>query len=439
MMIDRYWILVHDGRCKRVLLQHSQDAWGLPHFDLDEPHVWQDVSHVNRWVLQRWRLNVTTLRCLHVARVARCHRVDKVYVLETHDPTWVPPTDMRWFSIGNLDDVVWPSPNQKAWVEEWLASDPAAPWYRPGWWREAQFWFQQQLVQSGNRPVPPVEQLRSWGRAQLLHAGRVYMKAVPPMFAHELRITKELADYYPGHFPQVLALDRERNWFLMADVGDRSLAQVRQFASWEQTVQALARIQVELAKHGDWLLGLGCPERRLDSMAAQIDPLLADTEAMQIGCPAGLTEHEGASLRALAPQLKRWCRQLADYAVPYSLEHGDFWSCQVLLYRNKPVFIDWSDSSLAHPFFSLVTLLQDIENELPAVLNARERLRDAYLAQWASYQSHPKLVEAYEIARPLAMLHLALIYYRTILPGLSASWEMENMLPWFLKKLVEFA
>lgn len=47
-----------------------------------------------------------------------------------------------------------------------------------------------------------------------------------------------------------------------------------------------------------------------------------------------------------------------------------------------------------------------------------------------------RLIEAFELARPLASLHQAIKYQQTIIPQIEAKWEWERMVPYFLKRLV---
>jgi hypothetical protein len=58
-------------------------------------------------------------------------------------------------------------------------------------------------------------------------------------------------------------------------------------------------------------------------------------------------------------------------------------------------FVDWGDSSIAHPFFSLVVTFRFLEefNQLAPDDPWFRRLRDAYLEPWGS-----GLQEAFEIA-----------------------------------------
>jgi hypothetical protein len=54
--------------------------------------------------------------------------------------------------------------------------------------------------------------------------------------------------------------------------------------------------------------------------------------------------------------------------------------------RNQLRLLDWGDSSVAHPFFSLVVTFRFLEeiNKLPPSDAWFARLRDAYLEPWGS-------------------------------------------------------
>ena len=65
------------------------------------------------------------------------------------------------------------------------------------------------------------------------------------------------------------------------------------------------------------------------------------------------------------------------------------------------------------------------------------RLRQAYLEPWTAYAPMSKLAALYALAQKVAALHHALIYHRDILPHMQARWEMERMLPYYLRILLK--
>ncbi|MFZ2414312.1 MAG: hypothetical protein WAW16_08870, partial [Candidatus Cryosericum sp.] len=163
--------------------------------------------------------------------------------------------------------------------------------------------------------------------------------------------------------------------------------------------------------------------------------LLEDTVAMKPGTPDGLSMKQIHALHYRARALKIAAHRLGTLRLPVSLDHGDLWAGQIIAGETNPVFIDWSDASLSHPFFSMA-FFSDNEEMRPYLgdaPDAPEQLRDAYLEPWTVYEPHEILTQAWSIACSLAPLNTALLYHDRILPGLEVKWEMEDIIPFFLR------
>lgn len=443
-----YYAIIPHPTAPHILMFPSATGWRLPHFERAERRFWQEVGHVNQILRDHLGIAVTVLRCVLIDYRPATEHVVKIYAMENHSPDWTPP-DGRWVGRAELADLELAEPDHRTVIADWFAWSDAMetplrpPWFAPGWFAAATDWIAAQLQRLGIAATGPVEQVRSWQRSAILRvattAGHCYFKAVPPMFAHEPRLTAELAARNPQHFPAVLALDPARRWMLMQDVGGATLDQVREVERWEAALRDFARLQIAWVGQEERLIGLGCPDRRLARLAGQIDRLFADTAAMLPGRPAGLSAAEIDRLRGLAPRLRAMCSDLAGYNLPSSLEHGDFWAGQIVVNGDRSIFIDWSDSSLAHPFFSMLFFLVEIEDFFPRAPDVRTRLRDAYLQPWVRYAPMDRLVEAFELSQPLAALHHALIYHELVLPNMEIKWEMELMLPFYLKMLLRLS
>ncbi|HYN90239.1 MAG TPA: hypothetical protein VER55_17010, partial [Ardenticatenaceae bacterium] len=55
---------------------------------------------------------------------------------------------------------------------------------------------------------------------------------------------------------------------------------------------------------------------------------------------------------------------------------------------------------------------------------------------WSAHAPRHQLLQAFELSQRLAPLHHALFYHQLILPNMEIRWEMENMVPFFLKMLL---
>jgi hypothetical protein len=90
-----------------------------------------------------------------------------------------------------------------------------------------------------------------------------------------------------------------------------------------------------------------------------------------------------------------------------------------------PIYFDWSDSSLAHPFFSAANFLEfdDIPHTLLPISDLRTRLRDAYLEPWTIYEPIERLAAAFTLAQQVAPVHHALTYHLLVLPAMESLVE----------------
>jgi len=246
-----------------------------------------------------------------------------------------------------------------------------------------------------------VEVLKSWALSVVFRlespVGAAVFKAIPSELAREADVLLHLAGCVPEHVPEILASDRARGWVLMRDPGEGTLAN-QPLERWEAAVAAYARLQVACLAECPALRALGVP--LLDGAA-----LLERYRRM---CEQGISLLEPDEQRAFAAQDERVRERidaLARSPVPTTLEHGDYWSENVLCDGDRYRVIDWDAASVAPAFFSLPPLL------IARTADEQRRLRDAYLGPWQSLGSAAELARWYELARPLAALHHAAGYH----------------------------
>jgi hypothetical protein len=217
----------------------------------------------------------------------------------------------------------------------------------------AQEWVAETLAQHGLSPTGPLEVVKRRPWATVLRAptssGVVYFKANAPGGRHEPALARELARAWPDRVPAPLAADPERGWMLTLDHG-RRLADVvpgdRLLATWEELLPRYAEIQLAAVETPERWLALGVPDRRLERLPAAAEALVRGS--------ADLADDERARMLALLPELEAVCGELASLPAAASLEHGDLHGNNVLVGRGAHWFFDWADSSVSHPFFSLL-------------------------------------------------------------------------------------
>ena len=313
------------------------------------------------------------------------------------------------------------------------------PWALDGWSEEMSAWIDTRLADAGIRRRGPVRQVRAWARAALLtidsDRGRLWAKAVPSVFAHEIAVTELLADVDPGIVPPVVAADRGLGRIITEHVEGSTLSVIGDDpVVWTATLSRLAEIQRVLAADLDALRVAGVAAAPLDRLAVSVPALLADDDLLRVGRPGGLSSSEAASLRRREPALVEACRDLAASGVPDSLEHGDLAADEIILGPMGPVFLDWSDGSITHPFLSAASLLRSST----ATGGDADGLVSAYLGPWlASGQvTAADGRRALDLARTVLPLHLAAMYSERILPGLEQPDELGHVVPDALRTIL---
>lgn len=440
------------GHAPAVLLLKGPEGWSLPSVQSEERRS-ADVADLNRAVRSEFGVEVSILRCLSDEPAQGGRPRQQVYEVETHGTDWAPPSHARWIGDGELGGVALARPEQRTLLDSWFLDRAARrppsdgrDWMSPGWQERVIAWVDGELSRGGLGSVREIEQVRVWEFSHVLRlrtadGGVFYLKALPHSGAKEPDLTRRLAELHPRSMPALIAVEPDRRLMLMRATHGAELMEVSDPCRWEQAAETFAHIQIAWIKRREELTALGCPHRGLDWLVAEIDPLLADTPALIPEHAEGLSDSEVVKLRRRAPELEAMCGELAGYAIPDSLEHGDLWGANVIAGGDACVFIDWEDASLSHPFFSpsLLLLSLDYTEALAHVPDARARIREAYLRPWRAVASTKVdyLEPAFDVAQRVAMLHYAVQFRRFALPRIETSWEVKAFAPLFLKRLIE--
>jgi hypothetical protein len=452
----------------RVLLLPGDGGWALPRWvhaarhgrtgrDLDDP-FWP--AALQRALRRRLGIEATVLHAdLCDERDPATGDRYTVFVAEHHSPGWTPPEGARWVGPDELGSLPLADERHRAALASWIAEPGAAgggrgrrvrrpwrpPWQRPGWFAGAVAWAAARLRRRGIAVTGPAELLGTKvGRALLrlpTDGGAAYLKALPPMYAREPRLLRLLAASFPGAVPDVLAVDARRRWHLTRDHGGVDLGGVGVPAVWERALSAFAELQRALAGRLTDLLAAGCPDLRPAALAAQLEPLLEGADALFVGRPGGLTDAERRDLAALGPRLRAALDRQAVEAPPPSLVHGDFLPANVAVAAGRPVFVDWCEATVSHPFFSPVRFLAAAHARGRAVgedpaLDAR--LRAAYLEPWTALAPPGRLAEAFGLACALQPLQHALTYRQLLAAAGPAArtWERRTVAAVSLRRLL---
>ena len=297
-------------------------------------------------------------------------------------------------------------------LERGPGGDGGQPWAARGWFAEAERWLRSTMERLGRPLTGPVRQARVWRLSCLLRAptgdGDVWFKAntTSPLFVNEGVVMGALAGLFPGQVPAPLAVEPERGWMVLADFGEE-VGWEAPMEVVEEVTQTYARMQVEATA--------GLPG---------------------VDAATWLSPDEEAGLRAAVPGLQARCAELAGHAVPPALVHGDLHLSNVARRPGGYLFFDWTDACVAHPFLDLATIRRgtafvDAADEA----ELRERLRQAYLPEWASFEPPGRLARAWELAAPLGALRQA-VSYRSLATRPPGDPHMAQSTAWWLRQVL---
>jgi Phosphotransferase enzyme family len=368
-------------------------------------------------------------------------RGNYIYVLEP-DASIQEVKEGNWVDLETLRHISLKIPEHFAVIETYLTEVESGnipelrpPWARVGWFKSATQWIDEQLLELNYQRLCSVECIKNWCISCVLRVnttgGNIYLKEAStlPLFCNEPVVTKELANIFPAHIPNVLSIDTRRHWMLLSDFGE-PVGREAPIELQKEIYQLLAQIQIKSVQHIDRLLSAGCLDRRLNCLATQVDILFNDEIAL-----SQLQTDEIKQLQSFAPYLKDLCSQLASYNIPQTLVHGDLHLGNVAAYKDSYLIFDWTDSCISHPFFDIIHLFffRDKNKSSSAI-----KLQEEYLAQWTAYEPMSRLQEACKLAKCLSALHHA-VTYQHIVACLEprTKQELSNALPAFLRELIK--
>lgn len=424
----------------RVLVVAEGDSWTLPR------HGTEDAEAIRDLMRQRFGLAVTVLGAYagHYTDVEHDEPAF-IFAVETHGGSGPLPDGSRWIGGAELADIALADDEQRVALARWFAEAESgvipperAPWERNGWFDVATAWIEQQATGLGWQQIGSFVQLHARGWSSVLRlpttGGNVYFKAVTQPFAFEPPLTALLAELRPAETPQVLAVDRARRWLLMADAGEPIRARLRETRNprpYQDMLVAFAQFQLALLPYTPRLEFSAIPDRRLEVLPALFAEALPDSDGLLVGRPGGLSADDYAQLQKT--DVADLTSRLADYGIPETLVQEDCHPGHWIAGEYGPIFFDWGDTCLGHPFQSLMMALRWGRMVLGYDAATLNDMRDAYLSQWSAYGSLERLREAYHLAWRLTPLTRALTWYRIVAnQEPSARWQYEDAAPYWL-------
>lgn len=191
-------------------------------------------------------------------------------------------------------------------------------WSDPAWLADAHTWIRASVERAGDRVTGTIEQahIRPWStvlRAPTT-AGDVWFKANGEPHAYEAGLVELLARRRPDCVPELLAVDRDRGWLLMADGGERlreAVGRERDLDRWLDVLPRYGGLQLDAAADVDAFLALGLPDRRLASLPEQYAALVPDAPELtrRRRCGWGGSAARSTSTAGRPPSTRRTARR----------------------------------------------------------------------------------------------------------------------------------
>jgi Ser/Thr protein kinase RdoA (MazF antagonist) len=346
-------------------------AGALPAIPLATPW-WQEIGSLVAAVRERRGLEITVLRLLE-AGLPKPPGGEVTYLAEVDEA----PADLEPWG-GALDHQALRLPYARP-------SGPAADLA----------WAQARLAERGVALAGRPEQVRTWNLSSLWRIpcdrGAVWLKVVPPFFAHEGAVLTHLAG---RPVPTLLAHDGPRS--LLAELEGEDLYEAT-LAQRTAMINLLVPLQAEQAASVDDLLALRLPDWRAGPLIEAISSV-ADRAAPELNFEdrAALAPF----LRGLAARLAR----IADCGLPDTLVHGDFHSGNFRGYGDELTLLDWGDSGVGNPLLDQPAFL---DRAPPAQSPA---LREHWRDRWRELAPGSDPARAAELIAPVAAARQAVIY-----------------------------
>jgi hypothetical protein len=240
----------------------------------------------------------------------------------------------------------------------------------------------EEWIRAHVEPAGAIETTRERPWATVLRVpladGVAWFKACAPVQAFEPRLTAELFGRWPDRVPKVLGHDEERAWLLLADAGTPIREAGNPPEAWLAALPLYAELQRGETAHTHDHLAHGVPDLRVSTLPGRYE------ELVQRGLP--LERDEVGELRSFAPRFSELCAELAAHGVPETVQHDDLHMGNLYAQGERVRALDWGDSSISHPFASLVVTFRFLEetNRLLPSDPWFARLRDAYLEPWGN-------------------------------------------------------
>jgi Phosphotransferase enzyme family len=242
-------------------------------------------------------------------------------------------------------------------------------------------------IDRGQSPMPVIRQLNQGIDFCLLSltdlTGRkIWFKAVGEPNTREYGLTAELALRFPAYLPRILTTIPEWNGWVTENIEGLPLSEPDALDQCEEALSALAIMQMAMVGNMASLSALGAKDWTCRRIASLSEPFFADSQkAMEAQVSTKSRPLGRSELHRLKKDVESALQEFSDGGIPETLVHGDIGHGNIIITLKGPVFLDWAETYVGHPFLSAEHLLADLARSKPLAAG-ESPLRSHYATHW---------------------------------------------------------
>jgi hypothetical protein len=313
----------------------------------------------------------------------------------------------NFFEIENL-----PNFDLKEIVLEWAKYKDKnfnLPWFNVGWFEQTKQYLKDKY---GYKKVELfyLSSISCVLRIKLKDKNIFYKQVLKGLFEQEIIFTKILNEI-SDNVPSVIDYDNSNGYLILEDFGSKTLWDFNDVDTWCKTIKKYAQLQKSALKNIDKIKKVLLFDRSISNLYDIFESLTSNPDNFYLNKSYGITNQEYQELLSFKPKIKDLCQKLSSFNIPNTIEHGDMHPFNIAMINDKPIFYDWSDCSISHPFFTIRALTYAFfdkkGNELKKVSFIKEcdypyqKIVKAYLEEWEDFESKENLIDAFKISRIL--------------------------------------
>jgi hypothetical protein len=321
---------------------------------------------------------------------------------------------MRWFPVASLSGDEFQNvrdfatiQNALTTLERYRRGELPGCFGRPGWLQTVTHWVEAQAATIGLCLTGQFRQRNASPTFSLLrietNGPALWFKAVGEPNLREYPITLALAKSFPAFVPRIIAHRKDWNAWLAAEADGIHPDAKSDFGVWSKIARTLADLQIASLGQSLHFINTGCMDARVCSLADQVGPFLEVVaelmEQQTKKSPASLSREE---LKTLGAQLRGALSIFDDSGIPNALGHLDFNPGNIVVSKDRCLFLDWAEACVGHPFLTFQYLMEHWRRSRGTDAQTESALLSAYTTPWHFFLSPREIATDLQVSPLLA-------------------------------------